>query len=485
MRSYPDLPIYTGFNRPSRIEADISDLEVEGRIPSDLNGAFYRAGPDPHYPPKLGDDIYFNGDGMISMFRFHDGKVDFKCRYARTDKFVAEEKAGRALYGAYRNPYFDDPSVKGLSRGTANTNAFYHAGKLFALKEDSHPVAMDPLTLETLGNWDYGGKLKSQAFTAHPKVDPQTGEMIAFGYGAKGIATNDIAYYVIDAKGEIVHEVWIEQPYPSLLHDFGVTRDYVIFPVIPVVASLERARIGKPTFGWDSSLDIYLGVLPRRGEARDLRWFRAPNQFCSHVMNAFNEGTKVHIDVPVAESNMFPFFPDITGAPFDRKRAASYMTRWTMDLSSNSESFEVKRLASLCGEFPRIDDRYAMEPYRHGYLAVTDSSLPFDTTRGGSITGIFINCIGHIDHATGAQSIAYAGPTSTFQEPQFIPRSADAPEGDGYIIALCNRYEQQLSDLVILDAQHIAEGPIATVRLPLRIRAGLHGNWVPADQLPV
>ena len=100
-----------------------------------------------------------------------------------------------------------------------------------------------------------------------------------------------------------------------MVHDFGLTGDYVVFHIVPITGSLERTNPEAPHFGFDKTLDVYVGVIPRRGEARDLRWFKGPNQFCSHVMNAFNEGTSVHLDVPVAEGNMFPFFPDVDGRP--------------------------------------------------------------------------------------------------------------------------------------------------------------------------
>src|SRR3974377_960158 len=94
-------------------------------------------------------------------------------------------------------------------------------------------------------------------------------------------------------------------------HVLGWPRDYVVFPIIPVVGSIERLQAGLPHYGWDSTKDIYLGVLPRDGQSRELPSFHAPNQFASHVMNAFNDGTKVHIDMPVAGSTMFPFFSDV------------------------------------------------------------------------------------------------------------------------------------------------------------------------------
>ena len=349
MAKFPASPSYTGFHAPSRLEVDLHDLEIEGEVPKDINGAFYRVAPDPQLPPRLGDDIWFNGDGMISKFTFQNGRIDFKQRRARTDKFVLEERAGRALFGAYRNPLTDDPSVEGRYRGTANTNVLTYGGQLLALKEDSPALVMDPITLETKGYTDFGGQVKSPTFTAHPKIDPRTGDMCAFSYAAKGLLTRDIVYYELNQQNKLKREVWFELPYYCMMHDFGVTEDYAVFHVIPIVSSWERLKAGLPHFGFDTTKEIYLGVLPRKGEARDLRWFKAPNCFASHVMNAFNDGTKVHIDVPMAKGNMFPFFPDVHGAPFDPQKSLSYMTRWTVDMDSRGDCFR-KHDASYRGE---------------------------------------------------------------------------------------------------------------------------------------
>lgn len=259
--------------------------------------------------------------------------------------------------------------MRGKSRNLANTTPLVFNGMLFALREDSPPVRLDPLTLQTLGDWTFGGTLSGPTFTAHPKIDPRTGQMIAFGYGAKGLFSRDTVYYEISPGGRVTHEVWFEVPYFCMLHDFGVTRDYAVFPIIPVAGTgVEALEAGKPFYAWDPNKPIYLGVLPRGGTARDLKWFKAPTQFCSHVMNAFNEGTRVHIDVPLAAGNMFPFFPEL-GKSWEPGKAASRMTRWTADMASPGDSFEsVQRLSEFVGEFPKIDDRYQTEAYRHGWL---------------------------------------------------------------------------------------------------------------------
>jgi carotenoid cleavage dioxygenase-like enzyme len=285
MANFPQTMNYTGFNTPSRIEADIADLVHEGSIPPELNGAFYRVQPDPQFPPRLGDDISFNGDGMITRFHLHDGQCDFRQRWAKTDKWKLENEAGKALFGAYRNPLTDDESVKGRYRSTANTNAWIHGGKLYALKEDSPALVMDAATMETEGfthffNDKTGQKMTGQTFTAHPKIDPKTGNMIAFGYASTGLCTDDCTFYEVTPEGELVHEIWFKVPYYCMMHDFGITEDYAVFNIMPSIGSWERLEKGLPHFGFDTSMPVYLGVLPRREGATgdDIRWFKTEQQ---------------------------------------------------------------------------------------------------------------------------------------------------------------------------------------------------------------
>jgi len=472
MAHFPNTPVFTGSLRPLRLEGDIHDVEIEGELPPQLHGTYHRVHPDAQFPPRFDNDQFFNGDGMVGRFHFRGGKIDFRQRYAQTDKWKLERQAGRALFGAYRNPLTDDPSVQGKIRGLANTNVLVHAGKLFALKEDSPPLLMNPLSLETEGYTDFGGKMQGKTFCAHPKIDPLTGNMCAFGYAAKGdLLSRDCHYMEISPTGELLQETWFEAPYYCMMHDFGVTQDYAVFHVVPIVGSWERLKAGLPHFGFDTSLPVYLGVLPRHGDARALRWFKSPALFASHVMNAFNDGTRIFFDTPVAKNNMFPFFPDVRGAPFNPVDAMSFLTRWTVDMASPSDSFEKsERLTDLFGEFPRIDDRYATQAQQHGWLLVSDREKPFEGP-GGRASGLVMNTIAHLDFASGKQSVWWAGPQTIVQEPCFIPRSAAAAEGDGYLVAVLDNMVTNYSDLALFDARRVAEGPFARAKLPFGERA--------------
>jgi len=485
MAHFPDSPSFTGFNAPSRIEADIVGLVHQGTIPPELNGAFYRVQPDPQFPPLLGDDISFNGDGMITRFHIHDGQCDFRQRWARTDKWRLEHAAGKALFGAYRNPLKDDESVKGRIRGTANTNAWIYGGKLYALKEDSPALVMNAATMDTEGYTRFEGKMTGQTFTAHPKVDPRTGNMIAFGYASSGLCTDDCTLYEITPAGELIREFWFKIPYYCMMHDFAITEDYAIFHVVPSIGNWERLRQGLPHFGFDTTLPVYLGVVPRRKPAKvsDIRWFKRDNCFASHVLNAYQEGTKVHFYTAEAKNNMFPFFPDVHGAPFNGMEAMSYLSRWTVDMRRSTEQFaNIERITQTAAEFPRMDDRFAGLRQRHGWLLEMDMRRPVEL-RGGSAGGLLMNCLFHKDLETGDEQHWWCGPVSSLQEACFIPRHKAAAEGDGWIIQICNRLEDHVSDLLLFDALDIAKGPIATINIPIRMRFGLHGNWADAAEV--
>jgi carotenoid cleavage dioxygenase len=469
MVKFPDVPTFAGVNAPSRIEVDLEDLEVEGTIPPEIDGAFYRVAADHQFPPMFAQDVPFNGDGMVSMFRIGGGKASLKTRYVRTDRWEAERAAGKVLFGKYRNKWTDDPSVQGMNRNLANTNVMIHAGVLLALREDSPPVAMDPVTLETIGNWDFHGTLPGPTCSAHCAIDPETGNLVGFGFGAKGDFSRDTVYFEVSPEGRVIHSAWFETPYFAELHDFGVSRDYVCFPVVPICgAGEEGLKQGLTYYGWDPTKEIYLGVMPRFGSGDQMRWFTAPNQFTSHKMNAWNEGTKMHFDTCVAPGNLFPFFPEF-GKPFDPSGMAVKLTRWTVDMTSNSDQFEkVEVLSDFIGEFPRTDPRWQTRKYRHGWL------LGFFGPRSS---------LAHVDLETGETETWEAPPTMPVQEPCFIPRSADAAEGDGWIAQAATDAATGLTLLNLFDATDIVKGPIATVKTPVHLKPAFHGNWHDASEI--
>lgn len=472
---FPEIPFYQGWGAPLRIESDLRDLELlQGKVPVDLDGTLYRCGPDRQYPPMTGDDIFIDGEGMAHMFRFHDGHVDYRSRWVRSERFVLQEQARRSLFGRYRNRYTNDPSVEGRNQGTANTNAIWHGRKLLILKEDSLPVEIDPDTLETKGQWDYEGAVKAVSLSAHPKLDLHRHELLTFSYQAKGDGTTDIVFYIMDADGKLVHEMWFDMPYPGMVHDFAVSDSHIIVPFWPLITDMDVVRDGGPYYQWHPDKECFFAIFPRRGGVDDIRWFRGPAVSAGHMMNAFNKDKMFFMDVCLYQGNCFEFFPAYDGSPFIP--CPPQLARLGFDLNSDNDDFETSILVPSPCEMPGIDDRYLGKPYRYGYMLCR----PPEAAAAGTVG---LSAIGCYDHETGDLKTWSPGQDSGVQEPIFVPRENGSPEGVGWLLVLVNRMAENRSDLAILDAQHIDEGPVALMKLGIRVRSTFHGMWVPAEAL--
>ncbi|TNE41792.1 MAG: carotenoid oxygenase family protein [Sphingomonadales bacterium] len=464
---FSDNPLFNGWGAPMRAETAIEGLEIiQGAIPEGLEGTLYRNGPDWQYPSGRDDDIFIDGEGMIHMFRFDQGQVSYRSRWVRTERFALQEQARRALFGRYRNRYTNAPEARNAHMGTANTTAMFHAGRLYALKEDDHPYELNPDTLDTIGRTDMDGQITSTCFTAHPKVDPVSRELLGFAYQAKDDGSRDIVYYLFDGEGRKVNEIWFEMPYAACVHDFAVTDEWIVFPFFPLITDMDAVKAGGPFFQWHPDRQTHIALVPRYGDASGICWFSGPASSAGHMLNAVRDGDKVHLDVVLYEGNCFPFFPmpDGTSTP----TPPPFLTRLTCDLAGDDTGFSKNRLLDICCEMPRTDDRYQGRPYRHGFAILYQS-------RDGS------SSVGRIDVHDGMVDIWSPGPGDMVQESQFVPRAPDAAEGDGWLLVPVSRVSQNRSDLVILDAGNLAAGPVATIRLPVRVRATFHGTWVPAE----
>jgi carotenoid cleavage dioxygenase-like enzyme len=446
-----------------RAEIDLYDCEVEGDLPKDLDGTYYRVGPDPQYPkpPGMEDDIRFDGEGIMSMFRIKDGHVDFRSRYVKNERWKAQHEARRSLFGYYRNRPTDDPSVQNVRRGSHNTHIWPHAGKLYALKEDSPPALIDPITLDTLdSNFTFGGEFTSETFTAHPKNDPETGEMIAFGYEAKGLASTDMNVISVGRDGKINWSVWVKAPYCCMIHDFAVTRRHIAFLAIPLAYS-EKSKVH---WAWDNTKRPFLGVMRRGGDGKDLRWVTGPMNMSDHTMGCWSDGDKFYWDMDGSDSNRFPFFPHLYDK-YDPVAGAARVRRFSMDLSKkNIKNFDMKIMyPEITGALSRQDDRYNVDPYRYGLLVSRD----VENRAGWTL----------FDHQTGKYKTYHPGPDVALAEVIFALRRKGAPEMDGYLLGVATYLKENRSDVLVLDTQDITAGPIARIQLPFRAPPQIHSYW--------
>ncbi len=460
-KPYPDHPQLRGNFAPLRMECDLADVIIRGRMPRELSVTYYRNGPDPQYPPR-GQHHWFAGDGMLHMFRIEDGRVSYRNRWLRTVKWRLEHEARRSLFSPF-DPLSNDPSVAGVDEdGLANTNVVWHGNRLLALEEGHAPFEVDPVTLDSLGSWRFDGKLQGP-MTAHPKMDPKSAEMLFFGYMVDGPFGAGMSYQVVDARGRLTRSERFQAPYPSMVHDFIATEEHVIFPIFPLTGSLKRAMAGQPPFAWEPDRPTCVGVMPRTGAVDDIRWLETDPCYVFHPVNAYTDGGRIVARVMQFEEA--PLFPHADGSAPDPAKANARLCEWHIDLASGS--INRRYLDDLTGEFPRLDERFAGLPHRHGYYCGS-------TVKNG---GSGFDAVVHHDFVDGRRSLYRLPGGDATGEPVFVPRSKDAPEGDGYLLCVIYRGAENRSDLAVFDAGDVAHGPIALAELPHRVPFGFHGNW--------
>jgi len=401
---------------------------------------------------------------MLHAFRLENGNASYHNRWVRTPRWLAEHTAGRALFGSF-GKQADLPLDITWDTDVANTNVVFHAGRLLALEEGHMPTEIEPSTLSTKGYCTYGDAIAGP-FTAHPKIDPQTGEMLFFGYNATGPFIRKMSYGVINSAGAVLRFEHFDAPYASMVHDFIVTENHVLFPILPLAGCMERMKNNRPPYAWEPDKGAYVGVMRRDGSTKDIVWFRGESCYVFHVMNAWEDGQRIVADVMQYAEPPLLSHPD--GRPTDRAKSHARLCRWTFDLSGTTDRFQQEYCDDISGEFPRIDDRSAGLAYRHGWYACCQPDEP-------PASGIV-----HVDTADDRRKQYLLPEGDTISEPVSVARSTDALEGDGWLLTKVWRARENRSDLAIFKALEIERGPVALVKLGHRIPDGFHGNWVNA-----
>ena len=455
-------PFLQGNFAPWRMEGVADDLEIVGAIPRELNGTYYRNGPNPAFEPP-GRYHWFDGDGMIHAITLGDGRAHYRNRYVSSNGLRDERAAGRGIHSGLLdlNPT-EAPSFK----NTGNTNIVWHAGRLLALMEAAFPTRMRPDTLETLGEFDFDGRL-SGAMTAHPKMDPETGEMLFFGYSP---FPPFLQYHVADRTGALVRSEVIDVAWPSMIHDFAVTKDHVVFILCPLVFSFENMKERGGAFSWEPERGTRLGVMPRSGGNADVRWFETEASYVFHPMNAFAENGEIVLDVARYGRLDFMSTQGVDNLDY-RDDTAARMHRWQIDLRGGG--VKSTPLDDITAEFPRIDERRLGRRHRFGYTAAREPEL----NEGGQPVW---SAIRKYDLERGKTETRRFGAGNGVGEPLFVPRTDTSAEDDGWVLVLAYDQARNASDFYVLDAQDIAGEPAARVTLPHRVPYGFHGNWVAA-----
>jgi carotenoid cleavage dioxygenase len=330
-----------------------------------------------------------------------------------------------------------------------------HAGATWALVEGGSPPIEMNYELETVRVSSFAGTLP-QAFSAHPKRDPKTGELHVmtywWGWG------NQVQYVVVGVDGKVRRTVDIPLPGGPMMHDCAITEKYILIFDLPCLFNLEMAMSGGSfPYIWSADYVPRIGLLPREGEASDIKWIEIDSCYIFHPLNAYDlpDGTVV-LDA-ARHDKMF----DVE----QRGPNEGYPTldRWVLNPKTGKSS--VQRLDDRPQEFPRMNESLIGHKHNFGYLA--------------GISEVFVQAdLIKQDLAKQVTQVRHDGPNFGYGEPVFVARENSKSEDDGFVMALRHNTDTDLSDLVVLDAQDFCGEPVAVVHLPVRVPNGFHGNWI-------
>jgi carotenoid cleavage dioxygenase-like enzyme len=408
---------------PVDVESTITDLKITGTIPRELNGRFLRNGPNPTGEIDTEAYHWFTGQGMVHGLRLEEGSAQW-----------------------YRNRY--------IGGSGANTNVIGHGGRTMAIVESGGIPQDLSYTLDSLGDNASIGT----GFTAHPKLDPDTGELHAMCYDWADLQDH-IRYVIVDAEGEWADEIDIPMQGMSMIHDMSLTQNYAVIYDLPVTLSFMALGTGASfPFRWDNDHEPRVGLLPRNGEAKDVIWSPIKPNYAYHPMNAYEDDKgDVVIDIVRYER----MFDEDTNGPFGD--GLPRLDRWT--INPKTQKVSEQTVDARAQEFPRVHPALNSKPYRYGYAVAVE---------GYSFPSIYKH-----DMQTGTATQFDVGLGRHSAEPVFIPKDGATAEDEGFLMTYVFDETKNATDLIILDAQDLSRPPLAEVHLPVRVPYGFHGNWVP------
>ena len=447
----------TGNYAPVADEVTAFDLPVEGELPAELAGRYLRNGPNPVAEVDPETHHWFVGDGMVHGVRLRDGRAEwYRNRYVGS-KRLAEHRGEPDIPG----PNWND------SPGGPNTNVGGFAGTTWAMVEAGGCPVELTYDLETVGRNDFFGTLPG-AFTAHPKVDPATGEMHAMVY-APAQWMDHVQYVVVAPDGKVRKALDIPLGM-TMLHDMSLTERYAVVYDQPCTVDIELAMAGRFPFRWDPDYGNRIGLLPREGTPDQITWIDLPLGYVFHPMNAYDvadgpDAGKVVIDV----CNYDRMFDEDILGPFGDGGMAR-LERWTLDPERRTASIDV--VDDRANEFPRHRGSLTARPYRYGYCASPDpdGSAGWPTVKH--------------DLQTGQRWSFDHGPGRAAGEPVFVAREGGTSEDDGWLLTFVHDLGAETAELVVMDAADLERGCVARVALPQRVPFGFHGNWVSDRAVP-
>ncbi|MEM9744356.1 MAG: carotenoid oxygenase family protein [Pseudomonadota bacterium] len=469
-------PYLNGAWTPQTEEVQATDLTVIGDIPKDLNGLYVRNTENPLFD-AIGVYHPFDGDGMIHAMRFERGTARYTNRFVRTAGFLAEQAAGRSLWtGIAGNPAKserDGWGARGRMKDASSTDVVVHGGRVLSTHYMcGEGYLLDPETLDTLGTADW---VPEVGISAHPKVDPVSGDLLFFNYGKEAPYMH---YGVVGADQQLKHYIPIPLPGPRLPHDMAFSRNYSILIDLPLFWDPELLERGIHVNRYYPNLPTRFAVVPRFGSEQEIRWFEADPTYVLHWMNAWEDGDELILDgyfqeqpdpapveIPGVDIRFGKLLANIDEASFKPR-----LHRWRFNLKTGKTT--EAHLDERTLEFGSFDQRRAGERSRYLYSTTTEPGW-----------FLFNGLVKH-DFESGDGQSYHFGEQRYASEAPFAPRTGSRAEDDGFLVSFVTDLKADQSECVVLNAQAIDEGPVCRIILPHRISSGTHATWAGVDELP-
>jgi all-trans-8'-apo-beta-carotenal 15,15'-oxygenase len=450
--------------------------EIEGEVPEFIRGSYYLNGPARFSRGRLEYRHWLDGDGMVCALRFESGRVHFANRFVKSTKLVVEEEMGRPIFRAFGTAFESDRLKRGIMlESPINVSVYPYKGTLLAFGEQGLPIELDPVTLETRGEFNFGGALNDiSPFAAHPKFDLATGEMFNFGI-AFSTTVPSLNLYRFDREARLLYRKRVSLDYACSIHDFSLSRSYAIFYLSPYILNMESlARDGRTlmdSLSWEPERGSRLLILSREtGEQAAL--LSIGKRHCLHLINCFEKDNQLTVDVLELDHPIYDQYQHIPDLFTDV--CAGQPVRYVVDVKGRELIGRGEVDYRLAPDFPSVAPRRFTESYYDFWMLGISA-----TGRRGRK---FFDQLVHANWTSAAAQDIYQTPAMHYLagEPIFIGNPRD--EAVGVVICQIFDAEHVTSAFAIFDAFNVSRGPIALLRLNEPLPMGFHASFNPNNR---
>jgi carotenoid cleavage dioxygenase-like enzyme len=443
---------------------------ISGQIPENLKGSLYRNGPGRLERGDFHVGHWFDGDGAILAVHFAEGQARATYRYVQTAGYLEEERADKLIYGNYGMTATGAwwQRFGKTSKNVANTSVIALPDKLLALWEGGLPHSLDLETLETFGIENLEGLENRLPYSAHPKRDPQTGEIFNIGVSYGKNATLNI--YRSDRTGKLLKKGQTNLQGLSMVHDFVLAGDFLIFCVPPLRMNVFPVLLNLQSYSeslqWQPQEGTEILVFNRHSLELVSRNVVEP-WFQWHFGNGHSDrnGNVVFdlIRYPNFATNQF-----LKEIAFGKTKTHAKGTLWQMRLNPQAGEFlEMSELCDRGAEFPSVDPAQVGQNSRYTYLSIHRPDAVINQEIFGAIA--------RYDYQTNTITEADLGKNRYPMEPLFAP-DASNPER-GYVITVVFDGDRECSEVWVFDSDRLDSEPVCRLALPSIVPMGFHGTW--------